>query len=91
MAHERKSSQNPAEVLVLSFSLFFLRLIVKLFFEFPKSVSLFPPPPLPLILTSLGGYLSFVAQQAMTITPYPNLGFVLLLQFSLGPIPSWEQ
>lgn len=91
MAHERKSSQNPAEVLVLSFSLFSLRLIVKLSFEFPKSVTLFPPPPpFPLILTSLGGYLSFAAQQAMTITPYPNLGFVLLLQFSLGPIPSWE-
>ena len=91
MAHERKSSQNPAEVLVLSFSLFFLRLIVKLSFEFRKSVSLFPPPPLALILTSLGGYLSFAAQQATTITPHPNLGFVLLLQFSLVSIPTWAQ
>ena len=67
MAYERKSSQNPAVVLVLSLSLFFLRLIVKRSFEFHMSVSLFPP--LALILTSLGGYLSFAAQQATTITP----------------------
>ena len=69
MAYERKSSQNPAVVLVLSLSLFFLRLIVKRSFEFHMPASLFPPPPLALILTSLGGYLSFAAQQATTITP----------------------
>lgn len=72
VVHEREGPQNPAEVLVLSFSLFFLRLIKKLFFGFHKSVSSFPPPPLPLILTSLGVFLSFAAQHVMT-PPLPQI------------------